>query len=517
MTGGPAVFNLPQGLQLLLVGLLVASVAGLGAPVPVAEAGSYKLYSCNVPTRATSVPSIAPWRADLDGLNTYQFNDCASGGSFGVGLNIRFMRAFGMAYLVLERPEIGPQSAIGIVRYRTWITAELSGSGAPAFVDEGGWFGPPGGTNADLEPWVSPPYTPTNPAIRIRLRCTAGDCYFDSSRPLQVRGVEVDLYEDVPPTGTIEGGTLIAPGEKSGRATLSFSAADGESGIARVEALLGDRVVASDDLDASSVRCPHTDWNACPTRYAADFAIDTSAVPPGQYAASLRITDAAGNRRLIVAPQSVVVGNRVPSLSGAVLTAGFPGSRTTATTNFGRAVRIRGRLVDVSGRGIGAARISITEKVGTRRRRVRNATTDATGRFSYLPTGNGPSRSIDLEYFARPTDSSPLASRRLRLRVRASSSFRVSLRGVLVRYSGQLKGRPIPRGGKRVYVQGRAAGGAWQRFAVRRTDGQGRFSGRYRLRVRRPGVRLQFRVEIPAQPGYPYLARVGTAVTRVVR
>lgn len=509
-------FKRPQRLQLLLPGLMVAALAGLAALVPVAEAGSYKLYSCNVPTRATSLPSIAPWRADLDGLNTYHFNDCASGGSFGVGLNIRFMRAFGMAYLVLARPETGPQREIGIVRYRTWITAELSGSGAPAFVDEGGAFGPPGGTNPDLQPWVSESYAPTNQAIRIRLHCTAGDCYFDSSRPLQVRGVEVDLHEDVPPTGTIDGGTLVTPGAKSGRATLSFSAADGESGIARVEALLDDRLVASDDLDANAVRCPHTDWNACPTRHAGDFAVDTSVVPPGQYAASLRITDAAGNRRLIVAPQPVVVGHRVASSTTAILTAGFAGSRTTGTTNFGRAVRIRGRLVDLSGRGMGAARISITEKVGAKRRSMRNVTTDGAGRFSYVATGNAPSRSIDIEYFARPTDSSPSATRRLRLRVRAASSFRVSLRGVLVRYSGKLKGRPIPRGGKRVFIQGRAAGGVWQRFAVRRTDNQGRFSGRYRLRVRRPGVRLQFRVEIPAESGYPYLARLGPAVTRVV-
>lgn len=333
-----------------------------------------------------------------------------------------------------------------------------------------------------------------------------------------MRGVEVDLHENVPPAGTIEGGTLVAAGEKSGPTTLSFSATDGESGIARVEALLDDRIVASENLDGSPVLCPHTDWNACPTRHAGDLVVDTSVLPPGQYAAALRITDAAGNRRLVAASQPVVVRHgRGSSAGGAVLTAGFPGSRTTATTNFGRAVRIRGRLVDVSGRGIGGVRISISEKVGTKRRSARTATTDTAGRFSYLATGKGPSRSIDVQYFARPTDASPLASRRLRLRVRASSSLRVSLHGVVVRYSGQVKGRPIPQDGKRIFIQGRAAGGVWQRFAVRRTDRRGRFSGRYRLRVRRPGVRLQFRVDIPAQSGYPYLARVGPAITRVVR
>jgi hypothetical protein len=75
----------------------------------------------------------------------------------------------------------------------------------------------------------------------------------------------------------------------------------------------------------------------------------------------------------------------------------------------------------------------------------------------------------------------------------------------------------MPRGGKKIYIQGRARGGAWQRFAARRTNAAGRFAGRYRLRVRRPGIKLQFRVEIPRQKGYAYAAQVGSPVTKTVR
>jgi hypothetical protein len=498
------------------VGAWTVVASCIAASAPPARAGTYKLYSCNVPKRPTPLPSTAPWRAELDGLHTFEFNDCVSGGSFGIGLNIRFMRAFSAASLALTRPETGPQAAIGIVRYRTWITAELSGQGAPAFVDEGGAFGPPGGATPEDDPWVSEPFSPTNPSARIRLRCTAGDCSLDSGRPLQVRGVEVDLYEDVPPAVTIEGGTLASGGRASARSTISFSATDGESGVARVEALIGDLVVAGEQLDGNAELCAHTGWNACPVRHAGDLVVDTSQVPPGEYPVALRVIDAAGNRRLVTAPQRVMIGMGAVAGPPVELAATLPRSRATYTTNFGRSVRVRGRL-SAGGRSLARRSVTVVEKFARGGRRVRTIITGGDGRFAYVASGKKPSRSIELQYFARAGDPVPVATRRLRLRVRASSTFRLSLHGVLVRYSGQVVSKPLPRGGKRIFIQGRAAGGAWRRFAALRTDSTGRFSGRYRLRVRRPGVTLQFRVEIPKQSGYPFVARTGPAVTRVVR
>jgi len=162
------------------------------------------------------------------------------------------------------------------------------------------------------------------------------------------------------------------------------------------------------------------------------------------------------------------------------------------------------------------ARITVTERPVNASGRVVKAvvTTGVDGRFSYRVSGEGPSRAITVQYVKQ---GSGAVTRRLKLTVRAASRFRLSLRGVLVRYSGQVLSKPLAKGGTTVFIQGRAAGRAWQRFAVRRTDLGGRFSGRYRLRVRRPGVRLQFRVEIPKQSGYPFAAQLGAAVTRIVR
>jgi hypothetical protein len=311
-------------------------------------------------------------------------------------------------------------------------------------------------------------------------------------------------------------------GVHSGQATLDFTAIDQESGVARVEALLGETVVATEDLTRNSRLCPHTDLSACVQRYAERLLIDTARVPSGVYGVSLRITDAAGNQRLIAAPGTVSVAGGVAShntSTGVRLNAFFGKSRSTYTTNFRRSVRVGGRLLDPTGRGIGGARLEIVEQpdAALAKETLSYTTTRSDGAFSFVASGKKPSRAIEVRYFNQAGAGTPIASRRLRLQVRAASTFALTLRGVSVRYSGRLLTRPIPRGGKQIYIQGRASGGAWQRFAVRWTDNKGRFSGRYRLRVRRPGVRLQFRVEIPKQKRYPYAPRLGRVVTRTVK
>ena len=73
------------------------------------------------------------------------------------------------------------------------------------------------------------------------------DCYPLHQLPFEVVGVETTLSEDVEPTSTIEGGTLLDGGAISGTRTLRYAAADAQSGVAQVQALLGDTVVATRD------------------------------------------------------------------------------------------------------------------------------------------------------------------------------------------------------------------------------------------------------------------------------
>jgi hypothetical protein len=419
-----------------------------------------------------------------------------------------------------------------MVGYRTWLTAELTGSGSPAFISDGGGFSPPGGTTPDDMPWASPPLDPTTPAIYVQLYCSTGaasDCQLDSATPLSARGIETDLYETVTPGGTIDGGTLLTSDVQRGRRSVLFTATDDESGVARVELLLGSVVVDSVDLDADPSKCAHTDWAACPTRETGTLSVDTSDVADGSYVPALRVTDAAGNRRVIKYQDAITVGNAATGASSdgspgrennsASLTAQFAAdSRSTYTTSFGTPVRIRGRLRDSGGAALPNVHVAVTAKLDSGgSARSLTATTGTDGRFSFRVSGREPSRRIDIAYLDRSGSNAPIAHARLRLRVKAAATLHVVLRGIVVRYSGRVVAGPIPRGGKQIFVQGRAKGGAWQRFAAKWSDASGRFSGTYRLRVRRPGVKLQFRVEVPRQSNYPYVPHTGKSVTRTVR
>ena len=158
--------------------------------------------------------------------------------------------------------------------------------------------------------------------------------------------------------------------------------------------------------------------------------------------------------------------------------------------------RILGRLVDEHGRPIRNAIVDVSAAPARpgavaarraardhRRRRVASPT---------APAAASPSRSLRFAYrWLRRRRVVGAAS--LLLRVRAAVRLAVRLRGVVVRYRGRVLGSPLPRAGKLVVLQGRVRGGRWQTFASRRAGRRGRFRGGYRLKVRRPGVRLQFR------------------------
>lgn len=503
--------------------LLCSSLIALTAP-DAARAGTYKLYSCNVPGHATPIPTAGPWTWQLDSANTAAFDNCAAGGTFGIRLNPsqRFMRQSTSASLQLRRPAEGPFSRIGIVQYRTWLVAQLSGSGAPAFISDGGAFGPPGGANVDTAPWVSPLFPQANPAVAVQLFCSAGapaDCYFASETPLQARGIEVDLYEETPPSGTIDGGSIIdlPLGDK---ATLSYSASDQESGVARVEALIGDTVVGRHDLEADPASCPHTGFNACRGTRNSDMELDTTGTPVNEHnILRLRVTDAAGNRTVVTGPALKEDGQ--PASGEVRLAAHFAGSkRRTRTSRFGQKTIVEGSLTDRQGHGIGDAEILASERIalpGAHDARPRRILTRANGAIHYLVSRRASSRTITLRYEGRRAGRLVGATQSLQLRVRPAVQFKVSLRNTLVRYHGRVTAAPLPRKGKTVDIQGRVKGGVWQTFAQKRSARSGKFAGMYRLRVHRPGRRLEFRVRVPLQKYYPFAVGVGKVVARTVR
>ena len=202
------------------------------------------------------------------------------------------------------------------------------------------------------------------------------------------------------------------------------------------------------------------------------------------------------------------------------LSVGFPGrSGTTRTVAFGQAVTATGRLVDEHGAPIRNAIVDVSSVAtvrGAAAVAAQPAVTGADGTFTYRIDARASSRTLRFVYrYLRAGDVVSEAS--LGLRVRAAVRLAVRLKGAVVRYSGRVLSGPIPRAGKLVVLQGRVRGARWQTFASRRARGRGAFRGLYRLKVRRPGVRLQFRARVVAESGWPYLEATSKPVTRRVK
>ena len=526
--------------------LLLTIIATL-ASTDLARAGTYPMRSCNVPGHRSASTGPWQWQAIPNAAAT---NHCAGGGGFGFALpGSHELQRETAAVVNLTRPSQGAQRVIAIRRARLWMIARLSGHGSALYavaqsiaangaVQQTGIFGPPGG-DAVASPYLSPVLAQDTASFGVLLVCsgsTSGSCHADATHPLEIRGTEITLEESVPPDAAIVGGALTAPGSQSGVRAVSYSVVDHESGVAKVEVMLGDVVVAGRDLSGDPSQCSYSDFAACQPTRNEDLAVDTRAVADGTHPLALRVTDAAGNRRLVQAAAPVTVANGSAAGASAAargaangegasdaakLTVRFSSTKRAAlTVPYGRRVTIRGRLTDAAGKPIKNARIQVRERPATTGSRVLDkggARTRADGSFRYTVAKTASSRSLRVAYLSHLGDAKAVATKTLTLRVRASVSLKVGLRGISVSYSGRLLSKPVPRRGKLLFIQGRATGGAWQTFATRRTSRTGRFSGRYRLRVRRPGVRLQFRVRVPAEAGYPFSSRIGRSVTRRVR
>lgn len=205
---------------------------------------------------------------------------------------------------------------------------------------------------------------------------------------------------------------------------------------------------------------------------------------------------------------------------GARLTVAFATSSTRRLARtYGKSAVVGGSLVDEDGRPIRGAVIEVSSVAAVRGAAPvagKAIVTGADGGFRYTASAKTASRQLRFAYrYANPGEV--VAADSLELHVKAAVKLGVKLKGSLVRYRGRVLSGPMPRSGKVVILQGRVKGARWQTFASRRARGKGGFRGTYRLKVRRPGTRLQFRARVLTEAGYPYLSVTGRAVTRVVR
>jgi hypothetical protein len=270
--------------------------------------------------------------------------------------------------------------------------------------------------------------------------------------------------------------------------------------------------------------------------------IDDSALPAGDYLVRAVVHDRARNeastdRRLDGQPMTLRLPLRIPSTMRAGIAHQRMVRRTirrhgkrrhvrrpvtelrpSATVRFGRRIAITGRLTNRDGQSVARAQVQVLSRSNvSAEQAIAVVRTDAHGRYRYVATGTR-NRTLRFAYAGSPLMLP--AEREVKLSVRAASSLRVSRRKVLngqaVTFGGRLRTLPVAGGGKLVEMQVRLSG-RWQTFRTQRTDPTGRWAIRYRFKRTRGVQRFRFRVRLPAEAAYPFVAGASRSITVRVR
>ena len=214
-----------------IAGVTVGIVAGALTTVQTASAGTYVMHSCEVPGHLPG--PISPWRS-VPARDTTLVSGCAAGTGFQFALSeARNMAYPSRASLDLRVPPDAALGAVSIERVRAWVdtrlgtTARILKADMRAVQDPAGLVNLPDGLSALQSPTelVLPPGTK---AVQVSLLCTGSDrqtrvqfasptdCYARDIIPLHVRGIEATLREDVSPSASAVGGTLLRISQRPG-------------------------------------------------------------------------------------------------------------------------------------------------------------------------------------------------------------------------------------------------------------------------------------------------------------
>ena len=294
-----------------------------------AKAGTYPMYACDVPGVYLASPTKAAWRYYDNAGQVSHIDTCVTQPNRG-----------GVLRVPDQLPDRDPpaergrrpgardpvdRTAVGdLDRARRRLDRDAADRDRPR---AGARVGPQPRRDGRRPPPAAARRASTAPA-RAAPAMTAGHCrrarrtrrlgvlcsymgggYGNCTLPspfLRIRGLKTTLREDVQPTAAIDGGTLASGGSHTGTETVTYSAADGESGVERVDVLLDGVVVATAndarDLSRQVIQqtgdCEYIGLRACPATTSGTLSVNTAGVPDGAYALEVRATDAAGNARI---------------------------------------------------------------------------------------------------------------------------------------------------------------------------------------------------------------------------
>lgn len=292
----------------------------------------------------------------------------------------------------------------------------------------------------------------------------------------------------------------------------------------RVSVLVTDRISGLGGGGIEISRAGSGTWQALPTSQDGTrlvAKVDDASLPAGEYELRASAHDLANNlastdQRLDGQPMRLTLPLRVATSIKAgvrktrmVSRKGKKGKvrRTVleqrAEVPFGEDVRLAGTLVNRAGHPIADAPVQVYSREREGAEQLEGTvSTDAAGRFGYAVQARS-SHTFRFVYPGTPTMLPVEAS--ATLLVKAASSFSVKPKHVLngdsVTFTGRVKGRPLPEGGKLIELQVELSG-KFQTFRTIRTEADGTWRLPY-LFDRVCGVQsFRFRLRIPGEAGY---------------
>jgi hypothetical protein len=530
-----------------------------------ATAGQYHVYSCRMPDG--EVAPVDGWAGSVEAggaWDDYVEDTCGSGGALVAALGDATTH---LAYLdrstwAFEAPAFDRLVAARLSRagyvhgaageevaYEFWIAGPLIKDVIEecVFTEKCDHRGELSASGREPNEIVVPA-TSLSSHLFLSAGCGAGaeksQCSGAFSDPSNYAAViylyaaDLTLEQKDGPTVSGAGGELASAATVGGTSDLTFNASDPGAGVYEAVFSVDGKVLQSTVIDEVGGGCRNVGQTTdglpaflqlkpCPSSVTADVGFDTTRVPNGAHHLVVSVIDAAGNSAPVLDRNLIVENPGAPGpLNGAgataqaTLTARWQStSKTILRTGYGHRETIRGRLSGPAGKPISGAEIDVSATpayTGASTAAMKAPLTDADGRFVVRIAPGASSRALRLSYRAHVGDQLPVASRTLKLAVRASLSLGIDPRtagaGSTIRFHGRLKGGPIPKGGKSLVLEARS-GGPWIEFDVIHSDRRGRYHSTYTFKFPGPAD-YQFRVLCEADSDYPY-ARAASPVVGV--
>jgi hypothetical protein len=549
----------------VLKGAFVASLV-LPAMAAGAEAGEYHVYTCRTPS-GESAPADG-WSGSKTGTSTYAEDTCQQpGGALvaALGEQTIHLSNVDMVTWAFEVPVNETMAGATLWRagnlhgqagekavYQFW----LSGPTEPNIFDECIYTLECKGQGELAHPLSSAnrlvvPSANLGAHLYMKVSCGGGftesECKNGFGDPngyaaaVYLYAADIKLEQNGGPSASNVSGELASAPAVRGTSDVAFDATDPGGGVYEAVFSVDGQVVQSTVVDENSGHCRNvggtTDGLAaflyvqpCKGSVSVDVPFDTTKVSDGTHHLVVSVTDAAGNaapvldREITVAnpPAASVPGppNGTNASAQATLTASWKGMKKAhVTSRYGHSQTVAGRLTGPGGVPIGGALIDLLDTpayAGAKPIALASPRTGADGSFSVrLPRGIS-SSTLAFAYRSHLGDALAVTTRTLQLSVRAGLTLSVAPRtasvGRSIFFKGQLRGAPIPPGGKQLVLEARSAGSGWIEFDVLSTSAKGRYRASYRFKFPGP-VGYQFRVVSNHEADFPF----ATGASNVVR